>query len=505
MNKLLFLITLLLSIVGSSLYAQESNAAFWNSYESFVKNGLMKDAVSLLEKNLQDQLAKDEPVQTVRLLDEYNSIIQRSNFETDEKHQKLTEIERLADVNKGVCANILHFWLMNNYRGYSYPWDLSYWQTFSFDGYKSGEKKVVNTENINDWAVYHREKALENVQQLQHFVLYSKSKQAESLTFTLYEYVVEHIIRELKNDKIPFDANWYSNSEQFLKNSSNQALRLYQEVELYNWNKKELNNYQFWVSERLRYVRSLTPNELKTNLYDEKNPYLKALQTLSVRLGNHPANLGTFLEIARICINPSEQYRFPASLEFKDRNELAHTMMTEALKKFPASRFEKDAKRFINSLEEIGMSFSLKNQCILGQANMLQLEYKNVNEAFISVYYIENPADFKSNNFKRLKVKQVYSKQVVLEQNGKFNRHSKQFLLPKINKQGSYLILVAKDKNEAKTLFQVENQAALKEKSLAYSIVSYSSFQVITKEENGITEFWVADIVTESQSLELKF
>jgi hypothetical protein len=494
MKKVLFL--LITFSVYSSIAQKEYNKEAWLKFSTLSENGLMKDASVHLEGMLNASIRAQDALETHIVLSNYIETFRNSNYEVDDRWQKLSRISFLADSVSAPTRNVLHFWLYSQINFNQYFWGIRSWEAFSFKGYKNGKELEINQDNLDEWIAYHRQQTLENNFTLQEIVLPTEHTHFKldnpRILKTLYDRILLKMLSEYDKGSSATDQNWFGNSEQFLKSSSTEKLKLYQALELFNWNKNELDTYTFWVLKRIDYVIQLSKDD--PNL--TKETLLKTYETLYTRLNGHSSSLGVLLRIVDRKMQDKGEYHYKNNPSQVALNEEIHAALTKGLSDFKNSMYELQARAQLASLEGTSIQFSLLSDAIPNRGNVLNVNYANVSNVILSIYHIENQEAVGDSYFTKLDRKLVHEQALTLDQLGKYNSHSKQFLIPPFKEKGSFLYIIAANEAERDSLLSCVTYDCRNNRKAAYAYVFQTQLKVLTNEKNGKIEFLVKDIVT---------
>jgi hypothetical protein len=280
------------------------------------------------------------------------------------------------------------------------------------------------------------------------------------------------------------DSTLLGSSELFLKNSSTSILNLFQQQELHHWKTENQYGYVFWTLKRMEYVLSNRNQNSTTNLSTEYVADLYA--TLEARLQDHPAALPIILKRA-ILLQHSGLYNWRTQVNLS-LNEETHQLVKTGMAKFPESLYLEDAEKFIRSIENQVVNFRIQDQVVIGKSSLLTVEYKNLSELVLGVYSIEKMGKTFNHNRKRngygtFKLKEIQIQSMKLDQNGKFNIHSKDFTLPAFQQAGKYLVVIAKNQNELNEIIHQDSIDNLM--NYAYSVVTLSELRVLVNKEQA--------------------
>lgn len=466
----------------------------WQQIDSLATIGLYRDALKVLESIQADAVSQNQVWDFVESFERYDGIFSSCLFETEEKHQKLAELEEKVQTLKAPFSNVVHRFLFMTYEMNPYDWEISSYETWSFSFNRNGVKITVSPENLSEISNQHLDLMLENESVLRDQVLVldpfhvNRTELFLKNNTSLYDLYFDLFIAEKKQTETEIavygDSTLLGSSELFLKNSSTSILNLFQQQELHHWSTENQYAYVFWTLKRMEYVLSNRNQNSTTKLSTE---YLADLYaTLEARLQDHPAALAVILKRAILLQNSGVyNWRTQANLSL---NEETHQLVKTGIAKFPESLYLQDAETFVKSIENQVVNFRIQAQVLLGKPSLLTVEYKNYSELVMGVYSIQKMGEIvnygqKRSGFGSFKLKEIQIQPLELDQNGKFNVHSKDFILPAFQKVGKYLVLIAKNQNELNEIIQKDSIDKLM--NYAYSVVTLTELRVLVNKDQA--------------------
>jgi uncharacterized protein YfaS (alpha-2-macroglobulin family) len=464
----------------------------WKQIDSLNKNGLYRDALKVLESIQADAVSQNQVWDFVESFERYDAIFTSCLFETDEKHQKLADFEEKVQHLKAPFSNVMHHFLFITYELNPHDWEISSYDTWSFSFNRNGENIIVLPENSSEISSQHLDLILENESVLRDQLLVldpfhvNRTELFLKNYASLFDVYFDLFIAEKRQTETEIvvyaDSTLLGSSELFLKNSSTSILNLFQRQELYHWKTENQYAYVFWTLKRMEYV--LSNQNSATKLSAE---YLADLYaTLEARLQDHPAVLAVILKRS-ILLQHSSLYNWRTQVNLS-LNEETHQLVKTGIAKFPESLYLEDAEKFVRSIENQVVNFRIQDQVVIGKSSLLTVEYKNLSELVLGVYSIEKMGKTFNHNRKRngygtFKLKEIQIQSMKLDQNGKFNIHSKDFILPAFQQAGKYLVVIAKNQNELNEIIQQDSIDNLM--NYAYSVVTLSELRVLVNKEQA--------------------
>lgn len=477
------------------LYAQENSyikvpSAFardWSEFETAGENGLPNEQLAILDRIIALSVQQKNAPELYRAFAQYGQTMTQTMQEPEDKHRILERFEAMPATLQAPLSNIVHAFLAEQYQQYN-VWNISPWgEDFSIPVVIDGKTVYFTKDQDAQKAVkrYHYLESLKNPEALfqQRSMDYANSLMTYDSTFflkspTLYDLLADqaigYLILEERNFNFKPDIQLYGATEDFTKNYSNDILKIFSQQESFHWKNGNLTAYTDHVLMRLQYVRGI--NKDKDNAR-----FLFALQKLKARLNNNPAVLGVICrEAETLLADPANHYHWIDNPGAKDKNSEVHAMVASALQQYASSAYAQEAKSLIQGIEARRISFQFGQTLIPGRANIMTVDYKNVQSAFLTVYHIDQ--DNKSTEFSwednvlRGAKHKVHSQQLVLDMNGKFNSHSKDFIIPALKETGMYLFLITSTADSADLVLKLEN---LENVNVAYALMELHAISVL--------------------------
>lgn len=515
-RKVLLLFISAFFILSQPLSAQESTIvkipskfqAEWNQLDSMRLYGMSVDGIALLNGIIEKSIKEKNGPELFRALSEYPDFTMNSMRDDDDRYALLEKVERLADKVEAPLSNIVHGFLAEQFGQKSYYW--FYWgQDYSVKCIINGKEELfssIDADGRKRIVKYHQQKSLENSAVLQKINLidYANSLGQEAVYYqqfpTLYDFMVGQVIQELLTDQYTaeyqntqVDSSWFDPaSELTVRNEKNEIVGLYQQVELFHWKAQKMDAFTNWTLTRLEYVRSLYEG---AGVKNTSQKYLRALTDLKAKLQNNPAVLGVIVDEANEILNQNA-YDWKNNPGNKDKKVEVHALLENGIKQFPGSIYLKSAKGILASIEEKQIRFEFKGQNSLGEAALLTVSYQNIPGAYLHVYHIDKATAVKNgkNQLKGMTTTKVHEQLLTLDVNGKYNLHSKDFLIPAWSKTGDYLVLISSTKDSADIVLNMDSLT--NNTNVAFAKITVHGIRVVTKLTNTILEILVLDTKT---------
>jgi uncharacterized protein YfaS (alpha-2-macroglobulin family) len=452
---------------AGSVYAQMQPTGFptaiakdWDKLARLRKDGLGKDALALLDQMLEKAVVDNNGPELAAILDLYVEVQSESLPEDDIRAQALQDLSEWADAARVPTANLLHNFLADEL-SHNYYWRYA---VESAEFRKEDGRRILFGDSGLDSLVHrHRQLALKDKEALQHIsmALYEKTLYPHASVLvekpTLWDYLAENLLynergyasEELASADRPGDNLWFGPSEDFLNNKSTEILQLYQELELFHARQKNTYAQVYWSLQRIAYVSE------KMDYLDADK--LKTLQSgayewLLKRVEAHPAALLVILRQSDLLTEAGNQYDWKSNPGAKDKNAEALQLLENSIKKYNASIYLPQAQDKMRSIRATHVSLEFQHKQSLQEAALLKITYRNFPKAYVTVYHVDRfaePAGNISNPLFGHALTKVYEQEMLLETNGLYNKHTKDFLLPAWAQTGKYLVLVTSTKDSA--------------------------------------------------------
>lgn len=484
----------------------------WEKFEELRNNGLAQDEVLFLDSILEVSVKNKQPQEFFLALEEYPASIANSLFEKDRKHQILEEFELKALVIEVPFSNMLHAFLAKQYQNYTYAWNLIDWQgDYAIRSVLNGKEVLfTNTDFIlqNEIILNHyRLSVVPNAAflnlELKDFLLYQDELYYAEYPSLIDYYTVLYISHLKSANPHKFELTesregiaLYGKSESFNKNSENEILKTFAAIELLNFNKKEVYAFVNWRLMRMQYVNS-SLLEIADSI--RMDAYLEAITDFKTQLNtqfkSHPAILAVILREAEIkASDVRNQYDWKINPGAKDKLKQQYDLISEGIKQHPKSLYSDMANSKLRYIESKKISVNIQKQNLTGKASLLSVSYQNIPQAYLAVYYVDGfkKVKFPNNPLKKFDLSEVYQQELQLETNGKYNLHSKDFIIPALKSTGKYLILISESKESLQALFDTDS-LTLNNSSFAYAELYQSNLIVSTRTEGTEMKWLVQD------------
>lgn len=483
-----------------------------SNLNQLISDGMGKDALKSIDKIIDQSIKEKNAVELFYALQHYTDVLGQAMMEKDEKQEILKKFDATASQLESPLSNIMYHFLADQLGANQWTWGLERWNgDVALELNVRGKLvRYSNTDFEGNKQIiqYYYEKSIENGTLLSKIKLNQFFEEAQEENYylrfpSLYDWLANECITygwyserdaaTLNNEKNKA-AQLFGKTETFAIGTEDPVLKVYEQLELIHWNAKEFDAYTYWRLNRLSYLMArLTTLEKAT----KEDYFLKSLEEFKQRLNGNPAVLGViYNEIVLQMGSTGNQYDWKINLAAKNNLENYYNRLVEALKQYPNSIYASDVKSKLESITALSLSVKLDSEYKTGDASLLTLTYKNIDKVFMGVYYIdkENLLNESSVLFKNNRYTKVSEHELALDQNGKYNQHSKDFILPAWKKTGKYLVLIAPTKDSLDILLKLDSLNT--RFSYAYSFLSVHDFSVISKSNEGKLELLVMDVKT---------
>lgn len=469
--------------------------------DSLMIYGFGRDAFDHLETVFGHALEEKNVAEVYDILNYYPMAVEQSLMEIDEKHATLEKFEMLTTKTEAPISNLIHAFLAKQLTEGD-QWELNNWENdFLIECWMNGKKVFFSTENTEfntEIIAYHHQKSIENPEVLQQFPMGMFLKDADDFYLfpkikgTLFDILCNDVINNIQTfetytdnyNLATLDSNWYDPTETFLKQNSTPVLKLFQQLELVHLKNKNWEAFTYWNLQRLEFVYNQFYFDEKRN-----DKMLKGLARLQLQILKHPSSLGVILREAKL-IQSQSLYSWNSNLKAKNQLYLLHEVLINGAKTYPTSIYVKSTQQLIVDIESKEMNVHFKSKNLVGKANLLSINYKNISQAYLHVYHIEkNPEKIFTNNvLKGYTLTTIYEKALILDQNGLYNMHSKDFLIPIWKKSGAYLLILSATKDSANIILNLDSLES--NLNFAYSIFNVAGIEVISNNSNGLFQIF---------------
>ena len=458
----------------------------WEKFQELRNNGLAQDEILFLDSILEVSVKNNQPEDFFFALNEYSTSISNSFFENEQKYQILERFEQQALQLKSPFSNMLHSFLAQQYQNNSYAWSLVSWQgDYAIKSFVN--KKQVLFSNIDEIG--------KNEIILNHFRL-SILSSPELTRLKSGDFLLNHgPIFYAENPSLEdFYVSAFIN---YLKGRADQdfkmkILKIYERMELQNLNNNQPYAFVNWNLMRLEYEYSLE-NEVVDSTRIEA--YLEKITDFKIQLDNefkdHPAMLAVILKEAEIKASDlRNQYNWKSNPGAKDKVKEQYELISKGLRAYPKSLYAGIANSNLKAIESKIVSINFKNQNLTSKAGLLSIDYRNISEVYLTVYSVDRikKEKFDYNPLKNFELTAVYQQELKLDKNGEYNMHTKDFIIPAMDKEGKYLILVAESQEVLKALFETDSLTE-NNSSFAYAEL-YQSNLIVSYKIDGIETTW---------------
>lgn len=511
---------LLLSLLGSSLlnaqnplgiqqypaikYTGKPVSYDWTTVDQFMADGLPNKAMAEI-KRLQEKAISEKNVSEFwRTMQELTVLVDQGMLEEEEKQTIIWDYSERADAFPFPLNNIAHLYLRNwfNYAELSENEESKSW--------KLGEKRVILTEeNRADFVAFHEKASLNQAQSLMEWDSeycfyttrfdpeYEKDPRPELVKQypTLFDFMAFSYIDNHQSDF----ASYYYNSGETIKiedslsfaptealptsadykRKDNWTFPLLHAMEMLHWTQNRFTPYSHALEYRIQFVSQNYQGLNGENLTQQA--WKAAEKRLQAK--NHSSSAIFTLKIAYELVRVGKSYHWKNNTNPTDELSKALQQIEASLKLYPDSEVADALKDLKKSILEDELSFNIKTDLSLNEAQLMGVDYRNMNHATMVVYHVKKDYDQYSQNYlKQLQLEKIYTQQLTFDEDKHMLPHSKDFLLPAFTSTGSYLILIAPDAEKIDAVLLADTLAS--QTDFAYKVVQVSELTIKVSSES---------------------
>jgi len=500
----LIIATLLILGFTFNSNAQKNYKKEWTKVDSLEKKGLFNMALTEVNK-IFDKAAKDknhnQVIKTVFYELKYNSYLKEDDYILG-----LYRLNELIDDAPSPSKEILHSLTAEVYWGYyqANSWKFAQRTQVESD-YKLEDIRTWDLKRLAKKVIYHYKKSLENagvsqtssIDKFNEIIL--NTEDTKDFRPTLYDFLAHRAIDFFTGNSfnVPGPAetfvmnhpDYFSTNNHFLNidvstndslNTKYYAVMGYKLLTDFHLRFKNQSALLMLEYERLQLAKNQAVLANKNDLYK------KAL----VRMTNiYPKNehiAEVWYGIAQIYTQQGSKYVYPDETNRWDKKK-ALVICENTIKQFPKSFGAQLCQVLKNEIEKKEYSFTTEKVFQPEQNNLINISYKNLDQAHFKVMPV-NPKKFNKFNQKEIisfinKTDAVYTKNFKLINDGDYQQHNFEAILPSLPK-GTYLIA-------STTSAPFDNS-----KPLNYKIVTVTDLTFQTLSQNGKGTVLVTDRTT---------
>ncbi len=505
-------VTLILTVILFSTMAQsqknnESYEVLWNSVQKFEKEALTKSALAIVHKISEKAKKENNAAQILK------SLLYTSKYaltlEEDAQLKIVNDFKQEIAKTESPTKNVLESYLAN-----------LYWQFFQQNRYQFYNRTKTETKidsvDFRTWDLttlfeeinIHFQNSLMNTTLLQEvkiddFKAILQSQKGSSIyrptlfdllghtALAFYKTPESNITRpadkfEINNPDLLCETTEFIEQVLDLSDKTSlqsKALLVYQQLLSFHSTNKNLKALVEVDIERMKFVHQ---NAVFTN---KDQHFLEVLENSAEATSKHKVSGLYRYEIASLFNQWGNSYNPKINTEHQWKQKEAIELCNTIINAFPKSRAANKCKDLKSNIFAKSLQLTAERFIPINQPSRLLVHYKNHSDLQLAAYEI-NQSDLKELNelypepnklaFIK-KLKQAKSWQATLKNEGDFQNHSTEVLLPELN-NGQYVILATPQDNKksfAYTDIQVTNLALVETQSLSHHI-----FQIIDR-NNG--------------------
>lgn len=420
-------LTILLSVLSWS-FAQDLSKA-----KEQIKNGLFEDAKSTYHSLMLSSFKSGDEVTFYKSSDGYRHTCSILGYDFDETIADFKQFNQNFSTDNpklNFLANYFLFQYLIEFRDYGYIED---------DLGKYSIRVAGKIYEI-DYSTNDNQKRITTlIQDLENYLI----EQASLFKATpISQFEPEADVREFPNfaifllNKIDYDS--YDFFEEREKNFPLSKRKKFETIENILLDAGDKEAFIIW------HLKHLEVN----NLYVETDStttekQIKQLQKLIEKYKDQQNVLGLYLSVFSKKISLTS-YQYNPKTKFNSQFlSNYYDTLNVLVTKYPLSFFGKNGKNLLASISNKSLIAELDQLDDTRKKAVLSLKYQNVEEAFLRIYKKNSTTG--SIVIQNEKYDQVYALRIPLEQNGKYNQHVKQVVIPDFKEDGSYYYVIARE------------------------------------------------------------
>lgn len=482
----------------------------WSTTDELIENGLPNKALTEL-KRLQQQAIADKNVSEFwRTMEEITFMVDNAMLESEAQQEIIWDYSERADDLPFPLSNITHLYLRSwfNYRELSENEESKPW--------KMGDKRIILTEeNRRDFVNYHDKASLNQAQALMEwdseFTFYHSRFDPEYTTDprpemvkrypTLFDFMAQSYINNHQSDFARY-YYYYNPSEtikiedslsfaptETLPSSSdftrrdNLVFPLFYAMEMLHWTQGRYSAYSNTLQQRVQFMSSNYQGADANNVNELKQKaWIAAEKRLLAK--NHSSAAIFTINIAYDLVSIGRSYHWKNNTKPTDELVRALAQIEASLKMFPDSEVAGQLKDLKTAILDNELEFRIKTDLSLNEAQLIGVDYRNLNNATMVVYHVKKDYDKYSENYlKQLTLEKVYTQQLTFDEDKRMLPHSKDFLMPAFTKTGTYVVLLVPNEEKLAAIFMTDTLA--NETDFAYKVVQVTELSVKVSSENN--------------------
>ncbi|MBN9292965.1 MAG: hypothetical protein J0G96_03185 [Flavobacteriia bacterium] len=386
--------------------------------DSLTNTGLYRDASEMYQQLMVKAIAQNDAVSFYQAADKQTAVFFEAGYEFKEIVDYINRFPEMTSQSPELKALITHFQLL---------FLINFYSTVSVEDETAELRlKIDNKNHTVDFANkayrenlrnYIDSTAYSSIQKAELFRNDPANKfiQKENINPEVFPNFSIYLLDEIKN--FAFATNLYSE-------------KVYTKVEDILKAQKNDNSYIIWHLEKLMYTSD-----------NQDTTFIRTLEKFYNEYSANKNALGIQLEINRLKqYQPENQYDFKTNKNLHFQEQSYH-LIDSLIKKSPESYYKEAAERFLSEMKRTGFSARINRLDNNHKKAFLSVNYKNLEKVFLHIYKKDNKG---TQQFSGESYSEVYSETLQLEQNGKYNTHSKAFIIPDFI-SGEYLYLLVRD------------------------------------------------------------
>jgi uncharacterized protein YfaS (alpha-2-macroglobulin family) len=441
----------------------------WSKVDGYVKEGLPKSAIKLVDEIYKTAKAEGNSPQLIKSLIFRVSL--QSRFQEDHMLKSISYFEKELASSEGPVRQILHSLIAQIYQAYYQQnrWQIN--ERGTLENYNNTDVSTWDALSFNKIIKKNYLQSLENKSFLQdiklddyNLILVEKDTSDFNLYPSLYDLLANRAINYFTNNfddfeiaPISFDySQGLLSGNNFLENdltenSKNEketiVLGLFKDLILLHKQNYDTIALVDLELRRLDYYLQKVGSSPEND-----NQYLVSLFDLKKQFSNNPISVKVSYQIAKVYKDYANKYDRLKGEKNRWHNAKAVDVCNEAIEKFPKALYSSKCRNLIKGIKNPDIRFTIREAELSEKPFLGSLSFKNISKVYFKIVKL-GADDFlkKSENYnnkeeelKYLDLKAVESWSIDLPDAKDFQNHIAEFKLPALEK-GLYFVFVSND------------------------------------------------------------
>jgi len=514
----------ILLIITNSIYGQESikltsyppisyeiikTSYDWREINQLKTDGLPRKTIEALKVLEEKALKENNYIEYWKILEEYGPLFQEAQYEGAITQKIVWEYAKQVELIKFPFNNILHYHLKNWLQELNWSGELAS-DDESLEWKINGKVAKIKNSDYKNLYTYHQLKSIENPTELMKISSEGFLKIDENYNrnqahiYTLFDFLANRLLSDdeydsnqpeqsdLTKEKLIFGSTADLLKIKTIKDSLHLNFQLMFQLETLSYKNNRWDAYAFWLHQRITKAENLY------TLKDKDSLKINAYQNFEKILMEQPASSLFTLLLSEELISKGLNFHWKNNLVPKNNFVEALKKIDLSLTKFPKSNYSTELNNAKNSIvANSKLNAFLKSELTFNKSVILSVSYRNIEKAYLKIYYISKENKRKNqwtNHLKNLELKEVYSQNLTFQKDSLFQNRDKDFIIPAFKEQGNYLFILTDNEEKIEKLIHLDSVQNLT--SYNFFISQISSIQVNTKSNSSFAEFLITDKIT---------